>query len=69
MTKTFQVDEGGLPSDDLEGIGPESDWSDLNRCENDFNPIKSNFEPQHTALHKNPKVDLCTFYSLSIEAS
>lgn len=53
MTKTFQVDEAGPPSDDVDAgfnTDPGVYWSDTNRSENDFRPRKCQYEPQSSAL-------------------
>jgi hypothetical protein len=56
VTKTFQVDEAGLPSDTLDGNYTDNDWLDTNRTENDFRPTKSVLRPQTSSLM--PKVEL-----------
>jgi len=52
MTKTFQVDEAGLPSDNLDDTGFANDWLDTNRNENDFKPIISQLGPKTTSRRK-----------------
>ena len=56
ITKTFQVDEAGLPGDNLDDTALGSDWLDTNRNENDFKPIISQLGPKTTAKRKVYKV-------------
>ena len=44
VTKTFTVDDSGLPSDDDNGFS--SDFGDTVHLENDYKPSMSKFGPQ-----------------------
>ena len=63
VTKTFTVDDSGLPSDDDHGFS--SDCGDTVHLENDYQPTRSKFGPRPSlgsAKAKVSAVDCYLFY-------
>jgi len=54
VTKTFTVNDSGLPSDD--DVGLSNDFGDTVRLENDYRPNRSKFGPQSSLGSAKAKV-------------
>ena len=63
VTKTFTVDDSGLPSDDDNGFS--SDFADAVQLENDFRPSLSKFGPQPALSSGRAKVPVFTVVVLN----
>ena len=64
VTKTFTVDDSGLPSDDDNGFS--SDFADAVGVENDYKPARSKFGPQPSVGSAKAKVVFLLFYQLFV---
>jgi len=60
VTKTFHVDNSGLPSDDDNGFS--SDFGDAVHLENDYQPSRSKFGPQPSLGSAKAKVYIPVSY-------